>query len=148
VQPPSLSPTHDPDLDPPRGVPATYRRPPLPQEYQRLVANPFLALFWLIVLSGVFRNAVDLKSLPLLGVAVLGLVVAGYLLHYHCLDCGATGRLFRWKEHACPSVVARQQAGRVRRIRGPNPYLQTILWGYVLGVLAVLVYVVRLALGD
>jgi hypothetical protein len=146
VQPPSLSPIHDPDLDPPRRVQAAYRPPPLPQEFQRLVANPFLALFWLVIVFAILQQALELKSLPLLGVVLLGLVPAWYLLHYHCLDCGATGRLFRWKEHACPSVVARQLAGRVRRFRGPNPYLQTILWGYVLGALAILAYVVSLAL--
>jgi hypothetical protein len=146
VDPLPPSSTHDPDLDPPRGAPATYRPPPLPQEFQRLVANPFLALFWLIILFPIFRQALEWKSLPLLGVALLGLFVAGYFLQYHCLDCGATGRLFKWKEHACPSVVARQQAGRVRRFRGPNPVLQTILWGYVLGALAILAYVVALAI--
>jgi hypothetical protein len=91
------------------------------------------------------RSALEWKSLPLLGVVLLGLILTGYFMHYHCLDCGSTGRLFRWKEHACPSVVARQQAGMVRRFRGPNPYLQTIVWGYVLGVVAILVYVVMLA---
>jgi hypothetical protein len=146
VDPLPPPPTYDPDLDPPRGVRVPYRPPPIPQEFQRLVANPFLAVFWLVVLFGFLRLALDLRSLPMVGIVLLGLLVAGYLLQYHCLDCGGTGRLFQWRDHACPSVVARQRAGRVRRFRGPNPLLQTILWGYVLGVLAILVYVVTLAL--
>jgi hypothetical protein len=147
VDPLPPSPIHDPDLDPPRGLRTGLpRTPPFPQEFQRLIANPFLALFWLVLLFTILRQALSVKSLPLVAITILGLVVAGYLLQFHCLDCGATGRLFKWKEHACPSVVARQQAGRVRRFRGPNPYLQTILWGYLLGALAILVYVVALAI--
>ncbi len=75
----------------------------------------------------------------------MGLGLVGYLLQYHCLDCGATGRLFRWKWHACPSVRARQQTGRPRRFRGPNPVLQTVLWVYILMGLAILGSVVGLA---
>jgi hypothetical protein len=147
VQPLSPFPIHDPDLDPPQGRAASSRRPPaFPQEFQRLIANPFLALCWVVILFAVLRQAVHAKSLPLAGVVLLGLVAAGYLLHYHCLDCGATGRLFRWKTHACTSVVVRQQTGRVRRLRGPNPMLQTILWAYLLIPLLLLAYVLAMVI--
>jgi hypothetical protein len=147
VEPSHLPPTHDPDLDPPERRPAAANRPPpVPQEYQRLVANPFLALCWLAFLVAWLRQALRLKSLPMAACVLLGLAAAGYLLQYHCLDCGATGRLFQWKAHACPSVLARRQTGRVRRFRGPNPVLQTILWTYVLAGLAIVTAAVLLAL--
>ena len=133
MEPRLHTPTYDPDLDPPRPTAGANGGPPLYlEEFQRLVANPFLAVFWLIVLFGLLREALAIKSLPLVGLAVCGLLVLGHLLQYHCRDCGSTGPLFRWKSHACPSVLARQQTGRARRIRGPNPYTQMVLWIYVL----------------
>jgi hypothetical protein len=147
VEPLPLPPTHDPDLDPPRGG---HQRPPVPpalrpQEYQRLVANPFLALFGLIVIIQVFRLGLELRNLGVAGLALFGLPVLNYLLQYHCLDCGSSGRLFQWESHACPSVLARRQNGRARRFRGPNPVLQTVVWGYVLTGVGILVYLVMWA---
>jgi hypothetical protein len=138
---------HDPDLDPPsRRNPGNGQPPHLPQEYQRLVANPFLALFGLVVWFAACWEAMASRNLILLGVALLGLVVVGYLLHYHCLDCGKTGLLFRWKSHACDRVLIRQQTGQVRRFRGPNPTLQTILWAYLVASAAILVAVLLMAI--
>jgi hypothetical protein len=117
----------------------------LPQEYQRLVANPFLALLGLIVWFAALRQALAIRNLPLTGLALFGLVGVGYLLQYHCLDCGATGLLFRWREHACERVRARQRTGQVRRLRGPNPVFQTVLWGYLLTGMAILAAAVLLA---
>jgi hypothetical protein len=146
VEPRAPSSSHDPDLDPPRRRPSDPGRPPfLPQEYQRLVANPFLAVFGLIVGLGVFWKALELRELPLVALALVALISVAYLLQYHCLDCGSTGLLLRWKSHACERVLARQQANQVRRFRGPNPTFQTVLWGYALLVLAILVFVVMLA---
>jgi hypothetical protein len=110
----------------------------LPQEYQRLVANPFLALVGLIAWVAAFRWALNRRSLGAVGPVVFGLVAVFALLQYHCLDCGATGSLFRWKSHACDRVRARQEADQVRRFRGPNPVLQTVLWGYLLAGVAIL----------
>jgi hypothetical protein len=111
-----------------------------------LVANPFLALFWLIAVIGLVRLALEIRNLFLAGVALCGLAALKYLLQYHCLDCGSSGRLFRWDSHACPSVVARRQSGQVRRLRGPNPVLQTIVWGYLLAGLAILAAALLLAI--
>jgi hypothetical protein len=133
------SPPHDPEFDPPRRPGPRPSRPPfLPQEYQRLVANPFLALVGLIAWVAAFRWALIRRSLAEVGIALLGLVAVFFLLQYHCLDCGATGLLYRWKSHACECVRARQEADRVRRFRGPNPVLQTVFWGYLLAGAAVL----------
>jgi len=149
VEPRPHPPTHDPDLDPPRPTARANGRPPLYfEEFQRLVANPFLAVFWLIVLFGVLREALAIKSLALVGVAACGLLALGHLLQYHCRDCGETGRLFRWKSHACPSVLARQQTGRARRFRGPNPYTQLVLWIYVLVCSGILLVVVLRRVGP
>jgi hypothetical protein len=131
--------TYDPDLDPPRRRPGVGRPPLLPQEYQRLVANPFLAMFGLIVWFYGVRQAFMIESGYLFLVAILSLLGVVCLLQYHCLDCGATGLLFRWKSHACPRVRARQQNGEVRHLRGPNPVFQTVLWIYGLLALALLV---------
>ena len=149
VEPRQHPPTHDPDLDPPRPAAGANGRPPLSrEEFQRLVANPFLAVFWLIVLFGVLRQALAIKSLVLVGLAICGLLALGHLLQYHCRDCGATGLLFRWKSHVCPSVLARQQTGRARRIRGPNPYTQLVLWIYVLLATGILLAVVLRQVGP
>jgi hypothetical protein len=137
---------HDPGFDPEFDSHRPWRTPPrrilFPEEYQRLVANPFLALVGLMVGVAGLRQAVAARALPLL---VMGLiVVAGSvaLLHYHCLDCGRTGWIFRWRRHACDRVVERQRAGTVRRFRGPNPTLQLVVWAYILLGLAFLGVVV------
>jgi hypothetical protein len=146
VPQPRPSSTHDPDLDPPRRLPTGPGRPPfLPQEYQRLVANPFLGVFGLIVGLGAFEKAIEWQQFPLLVLALAVLISVAFLLHYHCLDCGSTGLLLRWKSHACERVRARQQANQVRRFRGPNPAFQTILWGYLLFGVAILIFVVMMA---
>ena len=50
------------------------------------------------------------------------------LIQFHCLDCGATGWLFRYQQHACPRVVARWQNQVVRRFHGPRLRIQLIAW--------------------
>jgi hypothetical protein len=141
VDPFPRSPTHDPDLDSPRQMAVLEPEPPLlPQEFQRLIANPFLALFGLVIWFQAFRYALWLRNLMLVSVIFLALAAVGYLLHYHCLDCGATGLLFRWKSHACPTVRARQLSNQVRRFRGPAPTMQLMLWMYALAGIGILVF--------
>ncbi|HMB08108.1 MAG TPA: hypothetical protein VKP69_30805 [Isosphaeraceae bacterium] len=124
---------HDPELDPPRTGARRARRPvPRPQEPSRLLANPFLTasliLFGLLELSSALRS----RCLPGLIWALITLAGSGPFLHYHCLDCGATGLLFRWRRHECERAVIRRNTGRTRRLRGPDPTVQTIIWGYFL----------------
>lgn len=134
-----LTPTplaRDPELDPAAPV----RLGTLgdePQRYQRLVANPFLGFLGVLVLvtaayhlmQAPRQSSVGDMALVLAPFALLGLP---RLFQYHCLDCGTTGRLFRWRSHVCPASADRYLAGRPRRLRGPNPTAQVLLWVYVL----------------
>jgi hypothetical protein len=137
---------HDPELDPPRRRnPEHVRRPHLPEEYQRLVANPFLAVFVLLVGLAIVLGVLEFLGPVAIGLALLGVVPVGLLLQYHCLDCGRTGHLFRWKSHACDRVQMRQASDQVRRFRGPNPTYQAMIWAYLLTAVGILVGVVLLA---
>jgi hypothetical protein len=112
-----------------------------PESYQRLVANPFLGFFaivaWvlgvLILFKGVLGPFTPMAALLML--AALALLPP--LFQYHCLDCGATGRLTEWRRHMCPSVAERRLEGRTRRLRGPAPPIQVLLWLWVLMALIV-----------
>lgn len=99
-----------------------------PEAYQRLVANPFLALsgvsFWLALI----RLALDSRQFALLVVAVASAAVLPRLPRFHCLDCGATGRLGDWRRHCCDRVEGRRFSGRPRRFRGPGVAKQTAIW--------------------
>ncbi|MHC5537568.1 hypothetical protein ACYOEI_04980 [Singulisphaera rosea] len=121
---------HDPEFDVPRRPPRVVLESQL-AAHQRLVANPFLAFLALIVWVMGIHFAYSSKDLPILIMFLLGLIGIGLLFQYHCLDCGSTGNLLRWRRHACERVIARQESGRVRRFRGPNPAIQTLLWSYM-----------------
>ncbi len=137
-----IRPAHDPEFDP-----APARRPILHADdahaYQRLVVNPFLALLALIGWVALMRFGFRERLLLAFLLAQVLPVMAFFAVQYHCLDCGATGCLSRWKDHACESVVARQLAGRPRRFRGPNPRAQMLFWIYGLMALAWYAMVLR-----
>ncbi len=115
-----------------------------PELYLRVVANPFLGLFaFFLWLAAMYAVIVD-------GVAGLLGPIAFFLLlpclalipgrfQYHCLDCGRTGKLSEWTRHVCPRVVERRIEGRIRRLRGPSPTVQIILWLWFLMALALAV---------
>ena len=115
-----------------------------PGAYRRILANPFLGLLalglWIIAARAALTGSADAPGLLLIESAALA--VAAYLLprlfHYHCLDCGATGRLTGWRRHVCPPVARRLVEGRPRRFRGPTPMFQALLWLYVLALALVL----------
>ncbi|HWE36010.1 MAG TPA: hypothetical protein VG406_05500 [Isosphaeraceae bacterium] len=131
----------DPDLDPsPPGRLGTLGDEP--QRYQRLVANPFLGFVGILVLVVAAEKLIleqVLGSPASSAFAVLAVLIILPLLprlfHYHCLDCGATGRLTRWRSHICPASADRYAVGRPRLLRGPSPTVQFLLWVYL--VLAV-----------
>lgn len=134
---------HDPDLDRPAGLPPV-RLEAYFEEYQRLIANPFLALTAFMLWLEAAHRAFQTRSLVLVLSLVVALIGVACLLQFHCLDCGTTDSLFRWRRHACAPAIARQMAGRPRRFRGPNPTTQTVLWAYAVIIVAVLaVLVVR-----
>ena len=104
-----------------------------PEAYLRLVANPFLAFafvdVWLIVLHESVVGEFAGPLMPILVVVLLaGLGLVPSFMHYHCLDCGKSGRLLRWRKHVCHKALARREAGVRRKARGPTPPVQVILW--------------------
>ena len=119
--------TFDPDLDvrPPRPVRDSIE--PI-DGYQRLVANPFLAVLGWLVAFGVLIESVKRENLPLFMTAIILFFVGFFFLQFHCLDCGATGLLLRSWAHACPAVVERRKCQRARRFRGPGVKLQLVAW--------------------
>jgi hypothetical protein len=108
-----------------------------PGPYHRVLANPFLGLLGVFVWIGVLYRLLHDGLAGPLDVALTVLVLASglglpRLFQYHCLDCGKTGPLRRWKQHICPRVAERHFAGRPRRFRGPSPGVQVVLWLYAL----------------
>lgn len=104
-----------------------------PQRYQRLVANPFLGLLaflgWLGVLyDAIFGGFAGPFTPMLLVLMIASLWLIPGLLQFHCLDCGTTARLSRWRRHVCPRIAERRLANHPRRLRGPTPPVQVVLW--------------------
>jgi len=115
-----------------------------PEVYLRLVANPFLAVLGGVAWYAAMRGVLAVRRFDLFVPTLAALVLIPLLLEYHCLDCGATGRLYRASRHGCDRVVRRRQAGRPRRFRGPTVASQTVLW---LAAFAVAWVALRVALG-
>ena len=127
----------DPDLDPPPVRVAGLDRDSVVR-FQRLVVNPFLAVSVFVLIVALCRIAVEKRWPTLFGIGVALFVVDGFLVHYHCLDCGKTGWLIRYRRHSCPTVVSRWQLGDSRRLRGPGVRLQLTAWLIVLASVFVL----------
>ena len=104
--------------------------------YQRLVANPFLAVLGLFAWAGALRLSWEARRAEFFLPALLAGLAIPLLFQYHCLDCGRTGHVARASGHACAHVEMRRQAGRPRRLRGPSPWAQTKLWVVALAVAA------------
>jgi len=132
----------DPELDnpPPRLLIASEESI---GDYQRLIANPFLAvLVWVIALAMIldFRGLIHLPpALPrfprlLVLLAGLGVLFGPCLLfQYHCLDCGGTGWLLGHRRHICPAVAERlRQRVFSRQFLGLGLKNQLVGWLYVL----------------
>ncbi len=124
---------HDRDFDLSRGgAERTRGVRPVSPEYQRLVANPFLAILGLIVWGWALAGAVESRRLDVAVLVAASVLGVRYLLQFHCLDCGRTDRLSRWRGHVCSRVQDRITGGRPRRFRGPSPGRQTFLWAVAL----------------
>ena len=96
--------------------------------FQRLVVNPFLAVLVFVMIVALWREGVTRRSPALFQLGVGLLLVDVFLVQYHCLDCGATGWLLRYRRHACPTVMSRWQRQEWRRFRGPGVRLQLVVW--------------------
>jgi hypothetical protein len=138
----------DRDIDPP---PAPARRglfrrllerdhPPI-QRFQRLVANPFLAVFGFIAWLGLLRVVSYYERVEPTVLVVFLVLPLAYLFQFHCLDCGTTARLSRWRAHRCAAVEHRRAQNRPRFLRGPAPPLQTVLWMLAFAFVSVLALV-------
>lgn len=99
------------------------------QGYVRALANPFLAAAWVVGWLIATRYLILFEHFALNMLALMVLIgITPLLLQYHCLDCGHTGWLFRWRWHSCPQVEARRAARRYRWVRGPTPGFQILIW--------------------
>lgn len=115
-----------------------------PESYLRLVANPFLGFVYLTAWLGVmYKTVAEGFAGPLtpmlLAILIAALWLIPHFMQYHCLDCGATGKLLRWKKHLCHRPMQRREAGRPRAFRGPSPPLQIVLWLWTMLLLALFV---------
>jgi hypothetical protein len=118
-----------------------------PESYLRVVANPFLGFAglagWLIALVWVFRHLRENPHLigpiaPFIAAVFLGcLWLIPGLFQFHCLDCGRSDRLSRWRRHTCPTSALRRLQGRPRRLRGPTPPGQVLLWLWLILTLGI-----------
>jgi hypothetical protein len=105
--------------------------------YQRLIVNPFLAVLVFVIIVAIALYAIRTEILGLFPFLVILVLLDPFLVQYHCLDCGATGWLIRYRKHGCPTVVARFQLGEHRRFRGPSVKLQLVGWLVSLAAAAV-----------
>jgi hypothetical protein len=134
-------PTADPDFDPP-SVSTVRLRDFDPPEHQRLVVNPFLAVFGLVVLRHLALWLCS-DSVPVATFMTLSLMfLLPTLIQYHCLDCGKTGRFSRRDQHACPAILARWREGRPSRF--PSIGMQLVVWGWLIASAALLLFVLSL----
>jgi hypothetical protein len=133
VEPRPTQSRYDPDLDnPSRRLSQTSIESI--EDHQRLLVNPFLVVLGWVIVVALIRMALRIHSLHLFVTGIILLLVPALLFQYHCLDCGKTGWLFRYRRHACPAVTARAQTGVVRRFRGLSVTIQIIVWGQILAV--------------
>ena len=127
----------DRDIDPQPRRPARSDRGSIVPS-QRLIVNPFLAVLGFVIIVAIWREAFIRRSSGLFQLGAALLLVVGFLVQYHCLDCGATGWLIRCRRHACPTVVARWALGERRRFRGPGVRFQLCIWFVLLASACVL----------
>ena len=143
---PSTNGLHDPDVDPlanPRAG-GRRRRSPLPiQSHQRLIVNPFLGVFGLLIWLFLTQYALKLHRVELFFVAAISGAFLVFLLEYHCVDCGRTGRLLNWKSHVCERVEIRSLAGGSRWRIWPSTHIQVVLWGFGITLGAVFILLSR-----
>jgi hypothetical protein len=134
--------TYDPELDVRPGRPSLLSGESI-EDYQRLVANPFLAIFIWLADFALLRESLRRQNLPLFLASAAAVFIPFFLLQFHCLDCGRTGWLLRSRRHVCPPVSARYQNREMRRLRGPNVRTQLFLWLHAVLAALVLFLILR-----
>ena len=111
--------------------------------HQRLIVNPFLAVFGTILWFLLLRYTVQTRVLKLFAPVAASFVLLIFLLEYHCLDCGRTGRLLNWRKHVCERVEVRRLSGNLRWSLWPSVFSQTVLWVVGLGLTAAMLVLSR-----
>ncbi len=104
--------------------------------HQRLVVNPFLAVFGTILWFLLLRYTVQTRLLKLFAPVAASFVLMIFLLEYHCLDCGRTGRLVHWRKHLCERVEMRRLSTAIHWSFWPSVFSQLVWWVCWLGVAA------------
>jgi len=127
----------DPDFQPTVAPPRLAVADDAPEDYLRILANPFLAfcgfMIWLKALVSLFGLKANRELYgPLAPIIAIVFLAALWglrsLLQFHCLDCGKTGRYLNWREHECLRSTERRYTGSYRRWRGPSPFIQLVMW--------------------
>ncbi|MDR3619197.1 MAG: hypothetical protein P4L85_07590 [Paludisphaera borealis] len=133
-------PTFDPDLDIPR---ASARNPygESVAEYQRVLANPLLAVVGLVGAWAVLCYSLRVRNLPLFLIALILTALCPLLIQYHCLHCGRTDFAFRSRRHACTETLRRWRLGEPATRKPPRLRTQVKAWIWSLFV-AVLIYAI------
>jgi hypothetical protein len=131
----------DPEFDPVPVAPVRLRDFN-PVDYQRLVVNPFLAAFLLMVWWLSTRWLLIRGPFPPLSVAMIILLpFLGHAVQYHCLDCGQTGSYRRRHRHACNAVIMRWNERRRPRFPIPSARTQLVVWAYLIASATLLLIV-------
>ena len=137
---------HDPTIDPianPRAIRTQHVSPWGLEAHQRLIVNPFLAVFGLLIWMLLFRFSVKFQRLDVFFGVVCGGILLVFLPEYHCLDCGQTGRLLNSKTHVCERVEIRSLDDGLSSTIWPSTHFQVVVWGFVLVIGAVFVVLSR-----
>lgn len=103
-----------------------------PEEYLRLVSNPFLG-FLVVALGGWMGFRLSQSPTTMVSwLCFIPLVVALWwlprLCQVHCLDCGRNELLGDWKDHRCHAVEQRYLAPTRSGRQFPSPILQFWAW--------------------
>ncbi|MGE3821996.1 MAG: hypothetical protein AB7I30_21490 [Isosphaeraceae bacterium] len=143
---PARPPLYDHELDDlPRQSPSTVQRriaDVFPERYLRLVANPFLAFLGMVIWFGLTSWVLRGKRIDLFFPVLGSFLLIPLLLQFHCLDCGGTGHVSRWRDHDCLAVRLRRERNRPRWLRGPSPVTQTVFW-MAIGFLGLLILAIQ-----
>jgi hypothetical protein len=128
----------DPDFDPPPAS-SVRLRDFNPLEFQRLVINPFLAVFGLLILAWLAFQLANTEFPPLFLLMLLPLALLHHLIQYHCIDCGRIGRYHRRERHVCRAVHARWHEGHPSRFPFRSSRAQLVIWCWIIASVALLV---------
>lgn len=115
------------------------------EHFQRLVVNPFLAVFCILVTWKILIWLTHGHRILAVFLSILILPIPYFLLQFHCRDCGRTGMYRDWPRHECVMVVFRRRERVRRRWRRPSPGFQLRVWFLLLGAAVFLRAIIALA---